>query len=143
MRGGESSVNDFLPLEGRPGTVSDGGGVLVGKSLEVPIRSSSAADEPNLLGIRRDHRVVKITNVLDDSIYLCDVQLEVFEADGVQLICWQDRVAFVVKRRDVDGGSSLFSADLRKFVSVKLFDIFRVGPCREGQHARGKIQAYS
>lgn len=143
MWGGEFSVFDFLPLERRPRTVTDGGRVLVGKRLEVLIRSGSAADEPNLGGIRRDHLVIEITNVLDDSIYLCDVQLEVFEADRVQLICWQDRIAFLVKRRDVDGGSTLFSADLRKFVSVKLFDIFRVGPCREGQHARGKIQAYS
>lgn len=140
---GEFSVDDFLPFERSPRAVTDGGRVIVGERLEVLIRSGCAVDEPNLGGILRDHLFVEITNVLDDSIYLCDVQLEVFEADRVQLICWQDRIAFLVKRRDVDGGSTLFSADLRKFVSVKLFDIFRVGPCREGQHARGKIQAYS
>ena len=126
-----------------PAAITNSRRILIRESLETLFSTCGASYLPNRGSIRRDGRFVELLYLLDDSVYLCDVQLEVFEADRVQLICWQDRIAFVVKGRYVQGASVLSSADLRKFVSVKLFDIFRVGPCREGQHARGEIQTYT
>ena len=84
---GEFNVVNILSFKCVPRAVADSARVLIRESLEILIRGRCASDSPHLVGIGGDHALVEFSYVLDDSVYLGDVQLEVFETDWVQLVC--------------------------------------------------------
>lgn len=145
MHVAESNVVHRGAEDRRPCAGINLGGVFVRQALEVTIVCVDVSHVPKIVCVVWYLRGVEAADSLDDTVDLRDVQPEVVEAHRVQFVRWWNRVAFIIKGGDNNSSCALgrIQANLRKFVSVKLFDIFRVGPCREGQHARGEIQTYT